>query len=120
MADDPPDETPPADRPPGGGPRRGRRPSPVATRALARAGRDDDREGLGRPLRLEGVVEEGVEAGAVVLREASGRTWLLGASRRGLVGHRVRVVGAERRGLLTTAQQGPPLAVRELEDLGPA
>ncbi|MEJ5867355.1 hypothetical protein WDV85_06290 [Pseudokineococcus sp. 5B2Z-1] len=115
MADDASSDDRPAD-----GSRSGRRPSTAARLAAQRLARDDSAGGLGPPLELEGVVEEGVEAGAVVLREASGRTWLLGASRRGLVGHRVRVVGAERRGVLTTAQQGPPLAVRELEDLGPA
>ncbi|WP_299036230.1 hypothetical protein [uncultured Pseudokineococcus sp.] len=71
-------------------------------------------------MELEGVVEEGVELGAVVLRVEAGGTWLVGPAHRHLVGHRVRVRGAERRGVLTTAQQGPPLAVEDVEDLGPA
>lgn len=114
------DDASPDDRPRADGSRHGRRPAAAARQASQRLAPDDGASGLGPPLELEGVVEEGVEAGAVVLREASGRTWLLGASRRGLVGHRVRVRGAERRGVLTTAQQGPPLAVHELDDLGPS
>lgn len=66
---------------------------------------------------LEGVVEHGVEHGAVVLRCDDGSTWLVGAAGRPFVGHRVRVRGAERRGVLTTAQQGPPLLVHDIEDL---
>jgi len=94
--------------------RAARRPRPGARRP------QEEPAGLGPPLELEGVVEEGVERGAVVLRAADGGTWLVGAAQRHLVGHRVRVRGAEQRGLLTTAQQGPPLAVEGVEDLGPA
>ncbi|MEJ5944085.1 hypothetical protein WDZ17_02070 [Pseudokineococcus basanitobsidens] len=80
-----------------------------------------DRDGRRGPRRrLEGVVEEGVEAGAVVLREDDGGTWLVGRACRELLGHRVRLVAAERLGVMTTAQQGPPLAVEDVEDLGPA
>lgn len=135
----PPDGSPPDGSPPGSGssagpsgPRRtGRRPAPAAERARQRLA--EGAGGLGRPggrqvqeeatgpgpvLELQGVVEEGVELGAVVLRAGTGGTWLVGAGLRHLVGHRVRVRGAERRGVLTTAQQGPPLAVEDVEDLG--
>ena len=80
----------------------------------------EEASGPGPALELEGVVEEGVERGVVVLRDGGGGTWLVGAAQRHLVGHRVRVRGAEQRGVLTTAQQGPPLVVEAVEDLGPA
>jgi len=105
----------------------GRLPAPdqVRDRLARRAGRrgrqrPQEPAGPGPRLELEGVVEEGVERGAVVLRAADGGTWLVGAAQRHLVGHRVRVRGAEQRGVLTTAQQGPPLVVEDVEDLGRA
>ncbi|MEJ5913305.1 hypothetical protein [Pseudokineococcus sp. 1T1Z-3] len=81
---------------------------------------DGAKVGLAPPLRLEGVLEQGVEKDAVVLRVEPGRTYLVGRQCAHLLGHRVRVLGAERLGVMTTAQQGPPLVVQELEDLGPA
>ncbi len=107
-----PDTDPTADRPD---------PDAPALEVLGVAGPPPGavREGRGATVVLEGVVETGVEAGAVVLRTADG-TWLVGRDQAPLVGHRVRVTGAELHGVLTTAQQGPPLVVDAVEDLGTA
>jgi hypothetical protein len=65
-------------------------------------------------LTLTGLVEAGVEHRSVVLTDDEGRIWQLGAAGSTVLGRRVRVVGRPRPDLLTTAQQGTPLAVVDL------
>lgn len=60
---------------------------------------------------VSGVVEEGVESGSLLLRGADGRLWQVGGARGLRPGLRVELVGRPAPGLLTTAQQGVPLAV---------
>jgi hypothetical protein len=64
---------------------------------------------------VRGRVEAGVEHGSVVLRGEDGSTWQLGAGRRDLVGCVVVVRGRPRPDVLTTAQQGVPLEVLDVE-----
>jgi hypothetical protein len=66
-------------------------------------------------LRLAGRVESGVEAGSVVLHDDGGSAWQLGRAWAHLAGRRVVVRGRPRPDLLTTAQQGTPLAVESVE-----
>lgn len=66
-------------------------------------------------MRLTGRVESGVEAGSVVLYDDGGSAWQLGRAWAHLAGRRVVVRGRPRPDLLTTAQQGTPLAVESVE-----
>ncbi len=52
-----------------------------------------------------------------MLRAATGTTWLLGPRWGHLAGQEVVVTGTPQHGLLTTAQQGTPLAVAEVTTL---
>jgi hypothetical protein len=64
------------------------------------------------------VVEQGVEHGSIVLRDDDGGTWQLGRRWGRAVGRRVVVRGLPRPDVLTTAQQGTPLAVESVETEG--
>lgn len=68
-------------------------------------------------LTLVGTVESGVEHGSVVLRTDAGEVWQVGMGCAHLVGCRVRLVGRPRHGILTTAMQGVPLSVDDVEVL---
>jgi hypothetical protein len=67
-------------------------------------------------ITVRGRVEEGVEPGCIVLRADAGPTYLLVGADPAIAspGVRVEVVGDPRIDLLTTCQQGIPLAVERV------
>lgn len=68
--------------------------------------------GFGAPITVTGTVEEGVEAGCLVLRTEERTYLLLGGPRASLrPGESITVEGTTTDALLTTCQQGQPLQV---------
>ena len=69
---------------------------------------------VGGTARLRGMIEEGVEAGCVMLTAEGVQYQLVGGDRTLLrPGRTVEVVGDVERDLATTCQQGVPLVVRQ-------
>jgi hypothetical protein len=94
--------SPPASRPPDSPPPPTTRPVPPPP--------------TGELVTVRGRVEEGVEAGCVVLRADAGTTYLLIGADPAVAtpGARVEVEGDLRIDLLTTCQQGTPIAVKKV------
>ena len=70
--------------------------------------------GRGRVVTVRGVVEDGVEAGCLLLAEGEG-PWVLVGNTSGLAaGDTVTVRGTVANGMATTCQQGRPLWVDEV------
>jgi hypothetical protein len=65
---------------------------------------------------IRGQVEEGVEAGCMLLKADDGKAYLLVGGDRALIsgGARLEVVGELKPGLMTTCQQGTPFEVAQL------
>jgi hypothetical protein len=65
---------------------------------------------------IRGQVEEGVEAGCMLLKADDGKAYLLVGGDRALIGGggRLEVVGELKPGLMTTCQQGTPFEVAQL------
>jgi hypothetical protein len=63
-----------------------------------------------------GQVEEGVEAGCLLLKADGGKAYLLVGGDRAVIrgGGRLEVVGEPQPGLMTTCQQGTPFAVAQV------
>jgi len=69
----------------------------------------------GRPVTIDGVIEEGVEPGCKVLTAGTVTYLLLGAGAEVPAGVPVRVEGVLAPGVLTTCQQGTPLRVTDVQ-----
>jgi len=69
----------------------------------------------GRPVTIEGVIEEGVEPGCRVLTAGSSSYLILGGGADVPTGVPVRVEGVLAPGVLSTCQQGTPLRVTKVQ-----
>ena len=69
----------------------------------------------GRPVTVDGIVEEGVEPGCKVLTAGSTSYLLLGGGTDVPTGVPVRVQGVLDPGVLSTCQQGTPLRVTDVQ-----
>ena len=87
-------------------------PSPLTTSGGISGGKSPD---AGAEITLTGEIEEGVEAGCMLLR-AGDRAYLLLGGDRNMIrqGGRVTVRGKPQPGLMTTCQQGTPFQVSEV------
>jgi hypothetical protein len=67
-------------------------------------------------MTIRGQVEEGVEAGCMLLKADDGKSYLLIGGDRAMItaGGRLEAVGELQPGLMTTCQQGTPFSVSQL------
>jgi hypothetical protein len=87
-------------------------PSPLTTSGGISGGKSPD---AGGEITLTGEIEEGVEAGCMLLRAGDRAYLLLGGDREMIrKGGRVTVRGKAQPGLMTTCQQGTPFQVAEI------
>lgn len=67
-------------------------------------------------MTIRGVIEEGVEAGCLILKADDGKSYLLLGGDRALItsGGRLEAVGEPQPDIMTTCQQGTPFSVTQL------
>jgi hypothetical protein len=111
-----PSSVPPSSVPPGSTTAPGRTPVPVPSGSAIPLppAPTDLPTASGRPVTVEGIVEEGVEPGCKVLTTGNTSYLILGG-KDVPTGVRVRVEGVLQPGVLSTCQQGTPLRVTSIQ-----
>lgn len=89
-------------------------PSPTRTAIPLPSGPTDLPTASGKPVTIEGTIEEGVEPGCKVLTTGTS-TYLILGGKDVPTGVPVRVEGVLQPGVLSTCQQGTPLRVTEVQ-----